>query len=153
MPPEPDVRTNTAGSAPILPVMPATNTLRHIVPENVIPIPEERANLVPERMTNMVNLTIPNFTVSETTPAIPTNRATIPEAERKEETTTQEKSRLTHHKHGGEKRRHSDGQAQGAYKRRSPTGRFTQVNMEQEEEDRHETQVPKYWREEHLPTE
>ena len=51
-------------------------------------------------MTNMVNLTIPNITVSETTPMIPTNRATIAEAERKEETTTQEKSRLTHHKHG-----------------------------------------------------
>ena len=101
----------------------------------------------------MVNLTIPNITVSETTPTIPTNRATIPEAERKEETTTQDKSRLTHHKHGGEKRRHSDGQAPGAYKRRSPTGRFTQVNMEQEEEDGQETQVPKYWREEHLPTE
>ena len=82
----------------------------------------------------MVNLTIPNITVSETTPTIPTTRATIPEAERKEEeTATQEKSRLTHHKHGGEKRRHSDGQAPGAYKRRSPTGRVTQVNMEQEE--------------------
>ena len=63
-------------------------------------------------MTNMVNLTIPNITVSETTPTIPTNRATAAEAERKEETTTQEKSRLTHHRHGGEKRRHSDGQAQ-----------------------------------------
>ena len=93
----------------------------------------------------MVNLTIPNITVSETTPTIPTNRATTAEAERKEETTTQEKSQLTHHRHGGEKRRHSDGQAQGAYKRRSPTGRFTQVNMEQEE-DGQETQVPKYWR-------
>ena len=41
----------------------------------------------------MVSLTIPNITVSETTPTIPTNRATIAEAERKEETTTQEKSR------------------------------------------------------------
>ena len=157
MPPEPDVRTNTAESAqesqPILPVMPATNILRHTAPENVTPVPEKRANPVPEKMTNMVNLTIPNITVSETTPTIPTNRATITEAERKEETTTQEKSRLTHHKHGGEKRRHSDGQAPGAYKRRSPTGRFTQVNMEQEEEGRQETQVPKYWREEHLPAE
>ena len=47
MPLEPDVRTNTAGSAqesqPILPVTPVTNTLRHTAPENVIPVPEERA--------------------------------------------------------------------------------------------------------------
>ena len=70
----------------------------------------------------MVNLTIPNITVSETTPTIPTTQATMPEVERKEETTTHAKSQLTHHKHGGEKRRHSDGQAPGAYKRRSPTG-------------------------------
>ena len=50
MSPEPDVRTNIAGSTqesqPILPVMPATNILRHTAPENVIPVPEERANLV-----------------------------------------------------------------------------------------------------------
>ena len=45
MPPEPDVRTNIAGSTqesqPILPVMSATNILRHTAPENVIPVPEE----------------------------------------------------------------------------------------------------------------
>ena len=82
MPPEPDVRTNIAGSTqesqPILPVMPATNILRHTAPENVIPVPGERANPVPEKMTNMVNLTIPNITVSETTPTIPTFSRTSP---------------------------------------------------------------------------
>ena len=99
MPPEPDVRTNTAGSAqesqPILPVMPATNILRHTAPENVTPVPEKRANPVPEKMTNMVNLTIPNITVSETTPTIPTNQATIPEGKRKQQLMQKVDSHIT----------------------------------------------------------